>query len=331
MDKSALDILTRYLPSFPRKHAGKIITDTTEFMSIDYGDVMFLDNKHYLVTKNLSERRFGLEDPKYWVKRCRELETGNQQIIKLEFYEKFDVTIGSIQSSCYRSPRKESRILQLINNDMRFMQGRTVLDTKGNCVRILDIIYGTELDVVLDRLQISHEEYFHTVFPDFFAKYIGAVKAIEHLHTNQEQHGDIRRDHLLVESETKSWRWIDFDYTFGLRENPYALDIFGLGSILLLLVGQREITAQQLAATNNQATTSGNIEKEDMALAMPYRLANIQKKYPYIPNALNNVCMHFSAKNSVFYSSVTEFVTALLTCFHKLPVFTAARGRYPEV
>lgn len=327
MGTRAYEIISHYLPNFSRKRAGSIITDTTEFMSIDYGDVIQLDGKHYLVTKNLSERRFGLEDPKYWVKRCKELETGKQQIIKLEFYEKFDISIGNIRSSCYRSPRKESRILDLIHGDMRFMQGRTVLDDKENHVRILDIIYGTELDVVLDRIQGTHEEYFNTVFPDYFAKYIGAVKAIDHLHQNHEQHGDIRRDHLLIESETSDWRWIDFDYTFGLRSNPYALDIFGLGSILLLLVGQREITAQQLAdRQQNKSITSG-----DMALAMPYRLANIQKRYPYIPDSLNNICMHFSAQNTVFYSSVREFVSALLTCFHELPVFTSARRRYPEV
>lgn len=327
MGTRAYDIITQYQPQFPRKHAGRIVTDTTEFMSIDYGDVMLLEGKHYLVTKNLSERRFGLEDPKYWVKRCKELETGRHHIIKLEFYEKFDIRIGTLQSSCYRSPRKESRILELIHGDMRFMQGRTVLDEKGNCVRILDIIYGSELDIALDRITVSHEEYFHTIFPDYFAKFIGSVKAIEFLHQHREQHGDIRRDHLLIESGTKDWRWIDFDYTFGLRDNPYALDLFGLGSILLLLAGQREITAQQLTAQK----ASVNITSADMALAMPYRLANIQKKYPYIPDSLNNICMHFSTKNTVFYSSVTEFVSVLLTCFHELPVFTSARGRYSEV
>lgn len=327
MGTRAYDIITQYQPQFPRKHAGRIVTDTTEFMSIDYGDVMLLEGKHYLVNKNLSERRFGLEDPKYWVKRCKELETGRHHIIKLEFYEKFDIRIGTLQSSCYRSPRKESRILKLIDGDMRFMQGRTVMDEKGNCVRILDIIYGSELDIALDRITVSHEEYFHTIFPDYFAKFIGAVRAIEFLHQHREQHGDIRRDHLLIESGTKDWRWIDFDYTFGLRDNPYALDLFGLGSILLLLTGQREITAQQLATQQHPVA----ITTADMALAMPYRLANIQKKYPYIPDSLNNICMHFSTKNTVFYSSVTEFVSALLTCFHELPVFTSARGRYSEV
>ena len=327
MGTSAYEILTHYIPTFPRKRAGRIVTNTTEFMSIDYGDVMLLDGTHHLVTKNLSERRFGLEDPKYWVKRCKELETGKHHIIKLEFYEKFDISIGNIRSSCYRSPRKESRILELVDGDMRFMQGKTVLDEKGNCVRILDIIYGSELDIALDRIDLSHEEYFNTIFPDYFAKFIGAVNAIEHLHKNHEQHGDIRRDHLLVESGTKEWRWIDFDYTFGLRENPFALDLFGLGSILLLLVGQREITARQLLAQKQGAIVTA----EDMALAMPNRLANIQRRYPYLPDTLNNICLHFSARNSVFYSSVTEFVSALLTCFHELPVFKSARGRYPEV
>lgn len=328
MGKTAYDVLQHYIPAFPRKHAGRIITDTTEFMSIDYGDVMLLEGKHYLVTKNVAERRFGLEDPKYWVKRCRALETGEQKIVKLEFYEKFDVTLGSIQSTCYRSPRKESRILRLVNDDMRYMQGKTVNDSVGNCVRILDIIYGTELDIAIDRLDLTHDEYFHTVFPEFFAKYIEAVQAIGSLHSHGEQHGDIRRDHLLIESGTGLWRWIDFDYVFGLRGNPFALDLFGLGSILLLLVGMREVTARQLSHPDMAAQLKSPLTADDMALAMPYRLANLQKRYSYIPDKLNNICLHFSSGNKVFYSTAEEFVSSLLTCFHDLPLFNNIRTRY---
>jgi hypothetical protein len=38
-----------------------------------------------------------VEDPKYWVKRCRELETGERRIIKLVFYENFPIRLGPVE------------------------------------------------------------------------------------------------------------------------------------------------------------------------------------------------------------------------------------------
>ena len=329
MTTAAYDIIHKYVPTFSRRHAGRIVKDTTEFMSIDYGDVIKLGTRHFLVTKNITERRFGLEDPKYWVKRCKELETGQPKILKLEFYEKFDVQLGTIRSTCFRSPQKESRILKLVHGDMRYMQGETIHDTAGNKVRILDIIYGTELDIALDRIDLDHEAYFHTLFPEFLVHYLGIVRAIEHLHEYGEQHGDIRRDHVLIESETKAWRWIDFDYAYEQRQNPFALDIFGLGSIFLLLVGQREMTTTTLAAAPPERAVT--INSDDMALAMPNRIANLQKIYPYIPRCINDVCMHFSSGNTVFYSSVSELVSDLLTCFHSLPLCNSIQKRYKQL
>ena len=40
---NAYEILSRYDPEFPRKRAGRLLTDTTEFMNIGYGDVIELD------------------------------------------------------------------------------------------------------------------------------------------------------------------------------------------------------------------------------------------------------------------------------------------------
>jgi hypothetical protein len=52
------------------------------------------------------------------------------------FYEKFPVSMGSMQIECYRSPRKEARILDLVKGDMRFMQGYSRDDAAGNNVRV---------------------------------------------------------------------------------------------------------------------------------------------------------------------------------------------------
>jgi hypothetical protein len=58
-------------------------------MRITGGDVIILAGEHYLVLRDEMERSFGVEDPKYWVKRCRHLESGERRILKLVFYETF--------------------------------------------------------------------------------------------------------------------------------------------------------------------------------------------------------------------------------------------------
>lgn len=109
MSSDVKELIHKYVPDSQMSRFGKIFTDTTEFMNIDYSDVIKLGNEHFLVLKNEQERRFGLVDPKYWVKRGKHLESGQPQILKLAFYETFPMHIGPFEIKCYRSPRKESK------------------------------------------------------------------------------------------------------------------------------------------------------------------------------------------------------------------------------
>ena len=104
----------------------EVLTDTTESMNIHRGHVIALEEKLYAVMGNCYETRFGISDqPKYWVLRSTDLDTGEDKIIKTVFNEEFIVRIGSLRIRCYRSPQKESEVLELTRGDMRFMQGRT--------------------------------------------------------------------------------------------------------------------------------------------------------------------------------------------------------------
>jgi hypothetical protein len=316
MPDSANALVSRYAPNFPLRHCGNIHTDTSQFMNIDYGDVISLDGLHYLVLRNEVERRFGLDDPKYWVKRCQVLETGERKILKLVFHETFPLKIGDYTIRCHRSPEKEARILNLVRQDIRFMQGHTCLDTKRNNVRIIDIIQGQRLDTRVEDLEMDHETYFHTEFPAILEKYLGSMEAIAFLHANFEKHGDIRRDHLWVEYDTGHYRWIDFDYAFDFHENPFGLDIFGLGNILMFLTGKGEHTISSMQGTPDLDLSS--YTSDDFSLMFPHRLANLRKLFPYIPKELNNVLTHFSAATYVFYESVDEMLEELRTCLPAL-------------
>ena len=75
---SKWEISQRISPSF------KVHTDTTNFIGIEYGDVIILDGMAYFIRQNAKEGRFGLDDEeKFWVKNAVDLQNGERKIIKL--------------------------------------------------------------------------------------------------------------------------------------------------------------------------------------------------------------------------------------------------------
>ncbi|MFW5730801.1 MAG: serine/threonine protein kinase [Desulfonatronovibrionaceae bacterium] len=309
--ESARDIIQDLMPSFPLKHCRRLVKDTTDFTGISYGDVIELESRHFLVLRDEAERRFGMEDPKFWVKRCRVLETGSRAILKLVFHEKFNQQIGPVVINCYRSPEKESRILDLVRGDGRFMQGETVRDEAGNPVRIIEVINGKSLDNIVEDLDMGHEQYFHEEFPEILQKFLQTCQAIGYLHNHGEKHGDIRRDHIFVERGTRAYRWIDFDYAYESVENPFGLDVFGLGGILLFAAGKGVHESQALAGTDQGGAVLAKTTPDDFSLLFPNRLVNLKTLFPYIPESLNRVLMHFSRGTCVAYETVPEMLEDL--------------------
>jgi hypothetical protein len=308
---SARELIQEVIPSFPVRHLGKIYTDTTEFMNINYGDVIVMHGRNFLVLRDEAERRFGIEDPKYWVKRCRDLSSGERYILKLVFHEKFEQKIGSLKINCYRSPNKESRILDLIRGDYRFMQGTTLIDDAGNPVRVLEVIRGKSLDNFVEDIDMDHRTYFHEKFPEILEKFMGSCEAIKYMHDNHERHGDVRRDHIFVEYETGAFRWIDFDYAYESTENPFGLDLFGLGSILLFITGKGVHDNVSLNSSPSGRELFSSLGSDDFFLIFPNRLINLRKLYPYIPESLNRVLMHFSIGTYVTYDTAEEMLSDL--------------------
>ena len=311
MSTSARELLTRLMPSFPLNRCGKIYTDTSEFTKIDYGDVISLNSNNFLVLRDEAERRFGIEDPKYWVKRCRDLNSGQRRILKLVFYEKFEQKIGPLTINCYRSPKKESRVLDLVRGDSRFMQGITLHDEADNPVRILEVIQGKSLDNYVEDMDMDHRTYFHEKFPEILEKFIGSCEAIQFMHDNGERHGDIRRDHIFVEYGTGAFRWIDFDYAYESTENPFGLDLFGLGSILQFITGKGVHDSASMAGTAEGRELYSSLTQDDFTLIFSNRLINLKKLFPYIPVSLNRVLLHFSQGTYVTYDHVGEMLTDL--------------------
>ncbi len=304
---------SRWLPPSQRLRPLRIHTDTTDFFRVEYGDVVVLDGNPYLIRHNAKEGRFGLDDEvKFWVKRAIDLKNGNPKIIKLVFYEKFTAHIGGIEFECFRSPKKEARILQLVAAHKNFMHGYSIEDEKGNLIRVLDYISGKPLSKYIENMNMDHKTYFYDHFPSILDQFIECIEAIRFIHEHGEKHGDIRRDHILIEQDSGQYRWIDFDFNYRQRENIYGYDLFGLGNILVFLAGMGDVLLLDLK--NQDHPVLSKLRQEDLNIVFHNRVANLKKIYPYIPENLNRVFMHFSKGANWFYEDTSQLLDDLREC-----------------
>jgi hypothetical protein len=279
-----------------------VFEDTTNYLYIDRGHFIGLEGELYLVRGNEREGRFGLdEQPKFWVKRVIALSSGRRHILKLTCQEAFKVT-------CIRDGNKESEVLQRVRGDTRFMQGHSVRDSRGNLVRILDLIDGIDLLNHVYSLNTPHEEYFYVHFPSILARTTAAVHGIQLLNENGLCHGDIRNDHLLVERTTGQFRWIDFDLT----QDFSAFDLWSLGNVLHFIAGKGFISFQDALRENPQL--KGRLTEEDASVFFPHRIMNLGKVFPYLPKKLTSVLARFSAGARTPYDSIAQLVSDLNDC-----------------
>jgi hypothetical protein len=288
----------------------KIITDTSDFFRLEYNDVLTLAGASYWIKGYEKEGRFGLdEEPKYWVRRAIDLADGSTRILKLVFHEEFETKVGGVSIRCFRSPKKEARILDLVHGHKNFMHGTWTDDSAGNNVRILEFISGPRYDDVIVKYGTDHQDYFYNYFPRVLGEYIEMVEAIKFLHDHGEKHGDIRRDHILHDQERKTNRWIDFDYNYMHGESMWGFDLQGLGNIIIFLTGRGDVLVPDLY--HNQRELFDSLWGEDLNISYKNRVANLRKIYPYIPESLNRILLHFSFGAKIFYDTVDQLLSDL--------------------
>jgi hypothetical protein len=289
----------------------RVFADTSDFFAIGPGDVIRLGGHSYLVKGEEREYRFGIEDPKFWVKKVVDLDTQERKIVKLSFAETFMTSLAGMQVRCFRDPVKEGNILKLVAEHPSFMHGFMVRDSHDNPVRVLEMVRGLNFLYYIDQFRMTHEAYFWQALPDVLRRLIDAFKAIGYLHAHGFRHGDIRNDHLIAQRDGM-FVWIDFDYDFDALENPFSLDIFGLGNLLIYAIGKG---FHDLYLIQNEPyiyrELVNNLDANDFSLLHTSRLVNLRKLYPYIPTMLNHILLHFSRGANVFYESVPEIVEDL--------------------
>ncbi len=288
----------------------EIITDTSNFFQVRNNDVVILGGTPFWIRSYEKEGRFGLEDePKYWVRRAIDLADGSIKVLKFVFHEQFETTIGGVVIKRFRSPRKEARILDFVRGHRNFMHGRWVLDSAGNNVRILDYIRGRRFDEIIADRGADHGDYFFRAFPLVLEQFVELVKAIKFLHDHGEKHGDIRRDHIIWDRERNSNRWIDFDYNYLHGESMFRFDLQGLGNILIFLTGGGDLLVPEISHKNRDLFVT--LSADDISISFRNRVANLRKIFPYLPDSLNRILLHFSAGAKVFYDDTDQMLNDL--------------------
>lgn len=309
-DNQIRKMASRWFPGDYDLNRIRIFYDSSDYFRIQFNDILILNNIPYLIRHNAKEGRFGIEeDIKFWVKRAIDLNENQMKILKLAFFEKFTTNIAGIRFESFRSPKKEARILELVKNHDNFMHGQAVYDSSDNLIRILDYIHGKTLFSLVESTNSDHETYFYEQFPGFLDQFIESIKAIKYLHDHGEKHGDIRRDHIIVDRETGKWRWIDFDINYRHRENIYGYDLFGIGNVLIYLAAKGEPHLRDIEKI--QTETIEKISGDDVNIIFKYRIANLKKLFPYIPHSLNEIFLHFSRKANRFYEHIDQLIADL--------------------
>lgn len=282
--------------------------ETTDYMSIQAGMILRLEDSDYLVTGEASEGRFGIDEQrKHWVKYVIDLTSGQKMIVKLVFHEEFTSRLGPILIRSTRSPAKEAEVLERVKGHPGFMQGRPVLDKAGNLIRIIDLVPGKNLYRHLMELTVDHPTYFRDHLPVLLPRVLKAFEAMVSLHSSGCHHGDIRTDHLIMEAGRKRLVWIDFDFQVSHSD----FDLWSLGNVLAFVVGKGVHNVYEVRS--NPADYPGafqgfELTKADLMFFGQNRIANLAKLFPYIPPRLNRVVMNFSFGTEVFYESTTALV-----------------------
>lgn len=300
----------------------RVLRDTSNFMTIDRGDILDLEGHPYLVCGNEREGRFGIdEQPKYWVKRALSLLNGRWYIVKLVFLESFSTGVHGEQYACERSAQKEAQVLDAVRGHPNFMHGRGVLDEAGNLVRIIDFIQGETLLAYLGSLPMTHEEYVQQELPRVLAEAHDCFAGIAYLHGLGLCHGDIRNDHILLDEQTGWARWIDFDFTRPSLE----FDVWSLGNILNCVVAKGFVTFHGLR--RSQSELLDRLTEDDASAFFRHRVMNLDKVYPYLPQCLARMLRRFAVGSCARYDRAEQLVEEIGACMHALGWWRPERRR----
>jgi serine/threonine protein kinase len=185
------------------------------------------------------------------------------------------------------------------------MQGYTVLDDKENKIRVIDFIRGQTIFNYVYEINKNHEQYFYEDLPRILHHLRVSIEAIKYLHDHEFCHGDIRNDHIIIDSETGEYRWIDYD----LQQNVSDFDVWSMGNIISYAVGKGINSFKSVLKSQKFSDEIKNsLTIEDASAFYEYRVMNLIKLFPYIPERLSDILLHFTLNPQPHYETLTKLL-----------------------
>jgi hypothetical protein len=80
----------------------------------------------------------------------------------------------------------------------------------------------------------------------------------------------------------------------------------------MFLVGKGDVSPRDLKKQGHPGIA--DIDEEDLNIIRTNRVANLRKIYPYIPECLNRVLLHFSKGAKWFYENTGQLLMDLEAC-----------------
>lgn len=88
-----------------------------------------------------------------------------------------------------------------------------------------------------------------------------------------------------------------------------------MGNVLLLALGKGFHSVPDLSACGPVGMNVVScLTASDFSLFFKHRIINLQRLFPYIPDSLMHVLMHFSQGAEVFYETTDELLEDLRMC-----------------
>ena len=173
---------------------------------------------------------------------------------------------------------------------------------------MIDFIKGQSLYAYIIECDLPHEEYYYKLVPWILTNIIKSFEAIKFLHENNFCHGDIRNDHILIERDSETFRWIDFD----LKQNYLDFDLWSLGNVLSFILGKGIRSFYEIYNSDRYSNSlKDSLNSEDASAFYNYRIMNLKKLFPYISEELNDILLHFTVNTNIFYENIKNIIEDL--------------------
>jgi hypothetical protein len=95
-----------------------------------------------------------------------------------------------------------------------------------------------------------------------------------------------------------------------------------LGNVLLFTIGKGFYNVTEVSRQGGPLKDIiSQLTSDDLSLFFNHRIINLRKLFPYIPQCLNEILMHFSQGAEVFYEKTSELLDDLGSCgYHSASV-----------